>query len=446
MERFWMEPEVRRAHLPMASLIPGVTAHELFDHMLHKDIVAEQAAFNAPIVSSGFAHEMFDKNSPSEVIWDRDVSEEFFHEEFVPQVTWFDMPNLSSDQTSVVWDTSAQEWFDDRSLPDVIWDEEPVHELPICDHALLLEPTDNVNLRELLQKLQGSEVAHEYDVLANGQQHLAFFADSSQECNRAQVERVEEEKSLPSDGDRKKSNKVGNLSQEQLVQEDLTEFSQQSAYLTDKERAQADFAVHDGLLNQLASGTDGIDGKKANKIFRWDTYQPSTKGALEVGNIMSVLPVNKQAEFFSECKEPMQFNMAYGQISLAEKQADDCLCGTIIFHRSYQLLSLDVKSERKFLYGTTQREKIEFNLSLDIRNMNAALNHLDEGTTTLFMFPIAASCKQGIIKVYLSPKALVVSNIVNIRTDGRSFSPGNKVVCLDIPSDLVDEPTMGSGQ
>jgi hypothetical protein len=194
--------------------------------------------------------------------------------------------------------------------------------------------------------------------------------------------------------------------------------------LTDKERAQADFAMHDGLLNQLASG---IDGKKANKIFRWDTYQPSTKGALEVGNIMSVLPVNKHAEFFGECKEPMQFNMAYGQISLSRKQVGDCLCGTIIFHRSYHLLSLDVKSERKFLYGT-QREKIELNLSLEIRNMNAALNHLDEGTTTLFMFHIVASCKQGIIKVCLSPKAFVVSNIVNIRTDGRSFSPGNKVV------------------
>jgi hypothetical protein len=65
--------------------------------MLHKDIVAEQVVFNAPIVSSSFAHEMFDKNSPSEVIWYRDVSEKFFHEESIPQVTWDDMPDLSSE-------------------------------------------------------------------------------------------------------------------------------------------------------------------------------------------------------------------------------------------------------------------------------------------------------------------------------------------------------------
>jgi hypothetical protein len=84
----------------------------------------------------------------------------------------------------VVWDTSAQELFDDRSLPDVVWDEEPIHELPICDHALLLERSGDVNLRELLQKLQGGEVAHEYDVLANidGQLGRAKWAARGPAC------------------------------------------------------------------------------------------------------------------------------------------------------------------------------------------------------------------------------------------------------------------------
>jgi hypothetical protein len=72
-----MEPMVRRAHISVASLIPEVTAHKLFDHMLHKEIDAERGAFNAPIASS-FACELFDSlpqwdDEEMFVIWDTKV-------------------------------------------------------------------------------------------------------------------------------------------------------------------------------------------------------------------------------------------------------------------------------------------------------------------------------------------------------------------------------------
>jgi hypothetical protein len=38
-----MEPQVRRAHPYMASFIPDVVAHEMFDDMRHRDSEAEQA-------------------------------------------------------------------------------------------------------------------------------------------------------------------------------------------------------------------------------------------------------------------------------------------------------------------------------------------------------------------------------------------------------------------
>lgn len=84
-----MEPQVRRAHPYMASFIPDVVAHEMFDDMRHRDSEAEQAAFNTSMVSSGFACELFDDvfvgmshqgiqhpifNLPhSEVVWDEEL-------------------------------------------------------------------------------------------------------------------------------------------------------------------------------------------------------------------------------------------------------------------------------------------------------------------------------------------------------------------------------------
>lgn len=73
--------QVRRAHLSMASLVPEVTARELFDDMLHRDNDAEQAAFDAPMVSAAFAHELFGERPLADVIWD---------DEFVPELNTFD--------------------------------------------------------------------------------------------------------------------------------------------------------------------------------------------------------------------------------------------------------------------------------------------------------------------------------------------------------------------
>jgi hypothetical protein len=51
-------------------------AHELFDHMLHRDTDAKQVEFNLPMVSVAFAHKLFGDMTPTGGIWD----DEFVHE------------------------------------------------------------------------------------------------------------------------------------------------------------------------------------------------------------------------------------------------------------------------------------------------------------------------------------------------------------------------------
>jgi hypothetical protein len=96
-------------------------------------------------------------------------------------------------------------------------------------------------------------------------------------------------------------------------------------------------------------------------------------------------------------------------------------------------LGLDTRHlELEKMLGTTLGHSILFwERWVSIRNMNVAPNHLGVQTTTLLMFPVAVnSNKRGIIKVCLTHKALVVSNIISSSTDGRSFSPCNReAVC-----------------
>jgi hypothetical protein len=64
---------------------------------------------------------------------------------------------------STVWDTAVQELLDDKSPLDVIWDEEPIHELPRCDQTVLrLEPAQDGNLRESLQQQVFEQETHNF--------------------------------------------------------------------------------------------------------------------------------------------------------------------------------------------------------------------------------------------------------------------------------------------
>jgi hypothetical protein len=129
--------------------------------------------------------------------------------------------------------------------------------------------------------------------------------------------------------------------------------------------------------------------------------------------------------------QPYKQQEGYSTDSIIVKQVGNYLGGIILWQLYYYLLSPAWNFEGKFLYGTTQMGKMEFNLSaynwerwVSIRNMNVAPNHLGVRMTALFMFPVAVnSSKQGIIKVCLTLKALVVLNIISSRTDVRSFSP-----------------------
>jgi hypothetical protein len=46
----------------------------------------------------------------------------------------------------------AYEIFNDMSLENVIWDEEPIHKLHIIDQTVLADPVEEVNSRERLSR------------------------------------------------------------------------------------------------------------------------------------------------------------------------------------------------------------------------------------------------------------------------------------------------------
>ncbi|RLN24159.1 hypothetical protein C2845_PM07G11880 [Panicum miliaceum] len=68
--------QVRRAHeQPLASVVPDWAAREVFDDMLHKDTDvawAKSVLFNAPVGWMTAAHELFDRRSLADVVWDEE--------------------------------------------------------------------------------------------------------------------------------------------------------------------------------------------------------------------------------------------------------------------------------------------------------------------------------------------------------------------------------------
>jgi hypothetical protein len=94
---------------------------------------------------------------------------------------------------SVVRDDASQVGLDELHCDDTVWDEDIQSNKDLHCDLLKQLAMGNVNKPNSVAVGGKQGPINENEVLSSGQQHLAFSADCSQECNRAHVERWEEE-------------------------------------------------------------------------------------------------------------------------------------------------------------------------------------------------------------------------------------------------------------